>query len=397
MLFTNQSDLVIKKMVELIELPDSAYEKAKDRYSDIGEWFGRDESSCRKNDPHIFPQGSFRLGTAIRPLHEEEEYDLDLACNLRKGIFKNTHTQKELKDLVGSEIQLYRLARRIETPPEKKHRCWRLEYQDSLSFHMDIVPCIPFDDSQRRILLFEMLNKKEDQTIAEISSQMAVSITDDRHDGFDSICNNWHISNPEGYAKWFEHRMKQDQHIIVEKAQVSGFPLYPKKTILQRSVQLLKRHRDQMFKNDPDVKPISVIITTLASRAYQGESNILKALDNILANMERFVNQSIPRISNPVNPNEDFADRWSMPQYSHLHLEENFWDWLRQAKNDFDLLTSSNDRNFIFEQAQQKFSVRIPATDLNAIFGSTPSEVTWVAPKKHDISNPAKPWKMGIK
>jgi len=396
MLLSDKSDLLLRKMVELIELPDSAYEKAKDRYNDIGEWLGRDESLCKENDPHIYPQGSFRLGTAIRPLHEKEEYDLDLACNLRKGLSKKTHSQKELKELVGNEIKTYRTARRIETPPKEKHRCWRLEYQDSLSFHMDIVPCIPFDEFQQGILLSEMLNKREDQTIAKIASRLAVSITDDRHEYFDSICDNWNISNPEGYAKWFEYRMKQNRQMIVEKAQVSDLPLYPKKTILQRSVQLLKRHRDQMFKNDSDVKPISVIITTLASRAYQGESNILQALDNILTKMGQFVNQSIPRIPNPVNPNEDFADRWSMPQYSHLHLEENFWNWLRQAKNDFYLLTSSNDRDFIFEQAQQKISVQIPATDLSDVFGSTPSEVTPVAPKKHEISNPAKPWKESI-
>lgn len=395
MLLSDKSDSLLRKMVELIELPDSAYEKAKDRYNDIGEWLGRDESLCKDNDPHIFPQGSFRLGTAIRPLHEEEEYDLDLACNLQREISKKTHSQKELKELVGHEIKTYRVARRIETPPKEKHRCWRLEYQDSLSFHMDIVPCIPFDDSQRKVLLSEMLSKREEQTIAEIASQLAVSITDDRHKEFGSICDNWYISNPEGYAKWFEHRMRQDRRMILEKAQVTDLPLYPKKTILQRSVQLLKRHRDQMFKDDPDVKPISVIITTLASRAYQGESGILQALDNILTHMERFVNQSIPRIPNPVNPNEDFADRWSMPQYSQLRLEENFWNWLEQARNDFDLLTSSNDRNFIFEQAQQKFSVRIPVTDLNAVFGLTSSEVTPVIPKKHNISNPAKPWEKG--
>jgi hypothetical protein len=35
------------------------------------------------------------------------------------------------------------------------------------------------------------------------------------------------------------------------------------KTPLQQAVQILKRHRDMMFADDPEHKPISVIITTL--------------------------------------------------------------------------------------------------------------------------------------
>ena len=86
MISNEQKKLLLEKMVELLELPDSAYQKAKDRYEDIGEYLGRDKSLCHDNDPHIFPQGSFRLGTAIRPLDESEEYDLDIACNLSKDI-----------------------------------------------------------------------------------------------------------------------------------------------------------------------------------------------------------------------------------------------------------------------------------------------------------------------
>jgi hypothetical protein len=37
-------------------------------------------------------------------------------------------------------------------------------------------------------------------------------------------------------------------------------------------------HRDRMFENDPDGKPISVIITTLAARAYGGETDVYSAL-----------------------------------------------------------------------------------------------------------------------
>src|SRR3972149_3460105 len=128
MIANEKKALLLTNMTELIELPESAYQKAKDRYEDIGEWLGRDESLCKDKDPHIFPQGSFRLGTAIRPLEEDEAYDLDLACKLREGINKGSLTQETLKNLVGHEIETYRTARGIKTQKEEKHRCWRLEY-----------------------------------------------------------------------------------------------------------------------------------------------------------------------------------------------------------------------------------------------------------------------------
>jgi len=179
-----------------------------------------------------------------------------------------------------------------------------------------------------------------------------------------------------------------------EKAQVDELPLYKRKTPLQRVIQLLKRHRDQMFKDDPEVKPISIIITTLAARAYQGEADIETALRNILERMGGLVNQSQPRVPNPVNPAEDFADRWSMPKYQRLNLERNFRIWLEQAKNDFELLGSSEDDVFLSEQAVQKFSVRLDTAVIRKRLGLTSAAIT-VMPKSHTISDASKPWRVG--
>jgi hypothetical protein len=392
MVTKNKNHIIFESMLELLELPDSAYEKARERYENLGEWFGRDESTLKGNDPHIFPQGSFRLGTAIRPLDEKEEYDLDLACELRANISKDTHTQEALKTMVGHEIEIYRIARGIKAPKEEKHRCWRLEYQDDLSFHMDIVPCIPAEKT-RQFLIMESIRKAgESESIAGTVSQLTVSITDDRHHGYKKICDDWNISNPEGYAKWFETRMNQTQHGIFEKAQLDDLPLFKRRTPLQRTIQLLKRHRDHMFRKDKELKPISIILTTLVARAYHGESDIGSALNNILLRMEDLVSPIKPRVPNPVNPAEDFADRWEMPKYKHLNLEANFWNWLTQAKSDFDHLVSTDDVNFIMEQARQKFSLRLSPSDLGRQLDLIIPSIALVTPKSHKISNPARPW-----
>lgn len=391
MIAREKKSLVLENITEQLELPESAYEKAKNRYDDIGNWLGRKESLCKDNDPHIFSQGSFRLGTAIYPIDKNEAYDLDLVCNLRKGISKNSHAQEALKMLLGTEIEAYRVAKGIKAPKEEKHRCWRLEYQDELSFHMDIVPCIPGDKSGQKNIFESMKKYGVVASAAESLSLLSVSITDDRHPGYKRICDDWYISNPEGYAQWFESRMNQLLAKIEARIQVDNIPLFKRKTPLQRCVQLLKRHRDHMFNKVPDLKPISIIITTLAAQAYKGEFDIESTLSNILLQMHDFIKSGNSIVLNPVNPEENFADRWSMPQYRHLQLRENFKKWVIQAQNDFDLLGTTDDVHFISEQADQKFSVKMNTDDLAKRLGLMPASISIITPKDHAISTPAKP------
>ncbi len=396
MITNEQKKIIFDNMIKLLELPESAYDKARERYEDLGEWFDREESAVSDNSPHIFPQGSFRLGTGIRPLDESEEYDLDLACKLRDGISKDSHTQESLKRIIGIELESYRKSRGIKKKLEPKHRCWRLEYQDDLSFHMDIVPCIPADEERRKVVLGSMLKTGLDDFVAGSASQTTVSITDDRHDGFMNICGGWHISNPEGYAQWFEYRMNPQQtRILLAKAQVDDVPLFRKKTPLQRVIQLLKRHRDNWSKDNPDSKPISIIITTLAARAYNDETDIVSALGNVLDKMGGLVSPTKPRVPNPVDPDEDFADRWYRADCLHLRLEENFNAWLMQAKKEFQHLTSTTDTEFLCEQMEAKFSLRVNQSELRKQLGVSAGTVGIMTPKAHTIDrqDSARPWR----
>jgi len=395
MITNEQKRVVIDNMVKLLELPDSAYDKARKRYEDLGEWFDRDESAVSGNNPHIFPQGSFRLGTAIRPLDESEEYDLDLACKLRDGINKDSHTQENLKKLIGIELEAYRQARGIKSELEPKHRCWRLEYQDDLSFHMDIVPCIPADEKRRKAILESIRNTGLDEFVAGSASQTTISITDDRHEGYKHICDDWNISNPEGYAKWFEYRMNPQQtRILLEKAQVDDVPLFKKKTPLQRVIQILKRHRDNWSKDNPDSKPISIIITTLSARAYNGETDIVAALGNVIEKRGGLVSPTKQRVPNPVDPEEDFADRWYRQDCLHLRLEEHFNAWLLQVRTDFQHITSTTDTEFICEQIDEKFSLRVNELELKKQLGISAASVNIITPKTHTIDrqDSARPW-----
>lgn len=389
---------LIEAIATSIEVPDSAYQTAEARYNDIAKWFCRPESECSGFAPHVSPQGSFLLGTVIRPLDDRAEYDLDLACILEEGISKQDSTQENLKALVGLDVESYRVARNIRDPREEMHRCWRLNYADQLSFHMDIVPCIPEAAGSKKLIEAAMLKAGTDRSIAQQVANLTVSITDDRHRDYRRITADWSVSNPQGYGQWFKSRMRQATKLLEKRmlearvATIDDLPTYRWKTPLQRSVQLLKRHRDIMFRRNPEVQPISIIITTLAALAYQGETDLGDAMERILAEMGQFVRKSLPRVPNPVNPQEDFADKWATLEGRSKRLEENFDAWLAQAQADFRVIEGATDPDFITNQVLQKLGARLSSSDLRARL-ALPGPMVAFSPKSHDIREaPPRPW-----
>jgi hypothetical protein len=173
---------------------------------------------------------------------------------------------------------------------------------------------------------------------------------------------------------------------------VDDLPARKWRSPLQRSIQILKCHRDLMFADNPDAKPISVILTTLAGEAYQGEEDVASALAAILTTMGKLIRPDRPRVPNPVNPSEDFADKWYDPAYRHLSLEQNLKWWLHQAQEDFRIISQSRDPDFITEQAATKFGAELDRDDLRRELGvAAPAVIT--RPKTHTIvETPAKPW-----
>lgn len=390
---------IIEEIAESIDIPDSSYETAERRYEDLSKWFGRPEARCSIFDLHLYAQGSFRLGTVIRPIDANGEYDLDMGCRLRTGITKANHTQRQLKHLVGDDLEDYRVARGIEEEREERRRCWRLKYADTLKFHLDMVPSIPEEAPRRQMIKEAMVMSGSANTLAQAVTDMAGAITDNTLKNYTVISDDWRISNSEGYALWFESRMElasillKTWAIAAKEACLDKLPLFKRKSPLQRCVQILKRHRDVMFIGNPKVKPVSIIITTLAGAAYQGEAEIDDSLNRILTDMGSLIRQIRPRVPNPVNPNEDFADKWHDPAKRHLNLEQNLMNWIEQAKADFLSIENARNAELIVEQASERFAVKLNAGDLEKRLGLVTAGVSMI-PKSHVISDSsAKPWR----
>lgn len=69
----NDYTLLIESLADSLDVSDRQYEAAKAHYEAVGNWLNDEESSIAVYEPEIYPQGSFRLGTAIKPLNQEAE------------------------------------------------------------------------------------------------------------------------------------------------------------------------------------------------------------------------------------------------------------------------------------------------------------------------------------
>ncbi len=327
------SDLLNELSLNL-DITETEYNDIVRSYNAMGEWLSDDNSPLKMYAPKIQPQGSFMLGTMIRPVSESGDIDIDLVCKLAKKPY--SWTQKCLKNSIGDRIKSH--GRYSHMLDREGKRCWTLKYADE-KYHMDVLPCFVSDDYQT---LYESAFSNIE--LGDVS-KLAIRITDNTRADYNTDVNvdNWLKSNPFGYAKWFysiANKVRGNQQFRSLKESIEAVPKNKKQKLpLQVAIQLLKRHRDIMFEGQ-DKKPISIIITTLAARAYQGEDNIYDALHNIINRMKGLVELrgDSKWVANPVNIEENFADRWAIdPQ-----RERNFYQWLDKIARDFYLLTSAH-------------------------------------------------------
>jgi hypothetical protein len=377
-------------LVESLDIPRSLYERAVSRHRSLGEWLCRDGSRLRASNPHVSSQGSFRHGTVVRPLAADAEYDLDNVTTLT--LSKSSITQKDLKKLYGLEMQDYAREHGMLAPPEEKNRCWRLRYADEVKFHLDSLPSLVEEEGFVRTLRM--------RRVPEDWAKRAIAITDRRHPAYAEVTMVWPTSNPRGFARWLESRMgtfaDAKRRELVQRrvyATVEGVPTYELKTPLQRAIQLLKRHRDVMFAHNPDVAPISMILTNLAGHAYGGEADVHDAVGGILARMLNYVRAERPRVPNPTHPDEDYADKWSKDP----RLELSFLQWHSQAVRDFRTLPALTDPVALKAATKRSFQVDLLEDQLRTLglASAAPAIIVTPSAPRVQITSPSRPWGSG--
>ena len=302
-----------ERVVKTIDITDELFEVAEKEYLDMGNWIDEKTPEYKIS---IYPQGSFALGTVVKPFNDKDDYDLDLVCEFEKQYGLSARALK--CDVVKPLLSAYR---KIKGEIEEKRRCWHVEYEDVPNFHMDIIPAV------------------------FCGRYIEITDHDEETDTYEYIgCN------PKGYIDWFnskravqrnklfEKRLSELSHSIACQSDIDELKEYKLKTPLQKAIQLLKRHRDIMFKDDTKkLKPISIIITTIAAEVYDNEDNIVDALIGILSKAENYVKDNMIgkeyHIDNPSYTGgkvENFADKWN----EHPERAEAFKRWVQVARKD---------------------------------------------------------------
>ena len=214
-------------------------------------------------------QGSFALGTLIKPVDDDDEYDADIQ------IVMNPIPNWQAKDYIN---EVYRTLKENQNYAGKlrlKTRCVTVDYAGD--FHLDVVPRVTFAG---------------------------------RHYVCNRIDNKFEETDGIGYRDWFNERNR-----------ITGGNL-------KRVVRLLKYLRDH--KNDYTAK--SILLTTLAGNTIkltdegtEDVGTIADTLVTVLTRMDSYLQQHpyMPEIRNPVLPTENFNRHWDQNRYSNFRTRVN--------------------------------------------------------------------------
>jgi hypothetical protein len=294
-----------------IDLTDSQYETAKNRYEAVSAWLAEGESPFLKV-ASIYAQGSIAVGTANKPIGRAE-FDVDLVCHLPS--VGATSNPAAVKALIGDRLKVHAT---YASMLEEKQRCWRLCYANE--FHLDITPSIPNPACGNG---------------GELVPDRALSA--------------WKPTNPKGYAARFEQYAAlrprlylREAAVAAKRAEVEDFPDQEmRKPALKRIVQLLKRHRDVSFAatGRSELAPISIILTTLAARSYARcatgfvYADTYELILDVVRRMPEFIvldernGRLFYFIENETTAGENFADKWNLDP----RLPQAFFGWHRDA------------------------------------------------------------------
>ena len=337
--------------------------------------YNRSESVVRgittylKNiDPSIqvYKQGSFKLGTIVRPCKKDRKGDFDVDIVVQFSYDKNTINPSAIKDMLGGYLKRSNYRGYLDA---EGRRCWTLNYphregESITSFHIDLLPCVHESASVKNTI-------KPD---AYKNTAVAITHISDRRTN--PYTYAWRQSNPQGFAKWFDdinygrytaikasdrQRVFENYRSIFSSIEAVGNDYT--RSPFQMVIQILKRHRDVMYANKERecFKPISIIITTLVGKIVEEnhvtENNTYELLNIVLEGLayysslqtegitsdfaEEFKTKQLVQkhmvngksywsIKNPANSGENLADKWCAD--SSYAVE--FFRWVKQAQSD---------------------------------------------------------------
>ena len=109
---------------------------------------GDGKKQCFK-DGEIYPQGSFRLETTVKPIGKNE-FDIDLVF-YTPNVSADMITPERLKELIGNRLKEHDTYKKMLTP---LNRGWCINYANE--FHLDVTPSLD-NHFEPHVCAWEML------------------------------------------------------------------------------------------------------------------------------------------------------------------------------------------------------------------------------------------------
>jgi len=332
----HQMEDLLQRLCSTLQITKTQYDAIETSYGSVAKWLSSDYGLLKEVDVDIYPQGSLRIGTTVKPL-SKQEYDLDLVCELHLD-WNQVDAMEVFEAVKERMLQHETYASMVEL----KKRCVRLNYAGN--YHLDILPACPTDLE---------------------SSDLCVKVPD-------RSVKNWKDSNPKGYAEWFD-KIANDYTPLVQyellekKAEIQPLPdVEPveMKPPLKRAVQLIKRYRDVYFEDNPDLAPISIVLTTLAAQTYNKQGSVAEAIQGILKGILAMIlkaqrEKTRLKVSNPMNPLEDLSERWDTDQNGY----ESFITFIDDFSREWDIFMELQGIQNVVTGLKSMFKGNLPVED----------------------------------
>ena len=373
----NRWEQLIMSLLQRLELDKSDQAEAIRQYEALAEDIATKLDIPRHN-VNVYPQGSMRTQTTIRP-RGNAKFDIDVVVELSGPKYNNPDSEQMFQGfgraLEGNE--------NVTGDPEPRRRCWRLQYPGE-SFYFDVTPAVC--DLHKAYGAGLRVRDPETQ---------------------------WTPSNPKEFAGWFCERA--DLRFPFQVLALSGMVEARKSIdpvpsepigiddILRRTVQLMKLHRDNFYfyasSELKDAMPISVVIVTLATQAFEeiwrtrqhSFNSPIEAVLAIVEEMPKYIRIDAAGryyVQNPTLITENFADRWNSDK--GVRVRE-FRRWHMQLESHLEALLTDE----YSKSTEQKLSgvfgqagVDAWRDSLGSMAQSTPLLRSMVAASGAQLANP---------
>lgn len=361
-----------------ISLSEPQYKKIEGRYSQLQEILSVSDNPLLA-EAHIFVQGSMGLKTTIVPVSKApkglDTIDADAIIWLPQA--KGAEANEVLEAIQAR----FEEGSRVQAEITQLRRGIRIEYADeNPGFHIDVTPARAVNEN----------HEEKGQGMLEVP---------DREIG-------WKASSPLPYSQWIEaastKQITLESYLAVAKsrsvvADATQDPLpeyqnYMEQDPLRATIKLLKRHRDEwaIRTHSEDYRPISAVITTLATHAYLdvversklNPPHPLDAIIEIVRGMPSHVEYDNGefRVCNPQDNGENFAEKWNRPNEGHLYYSA-FRQWSINAVASVTLGLESYDSAEAFADAVQE-SFGIGPEFITGVNNEIPSN--WTLPGRSE-------------